>query len=156
MMEFDFTCVVSHRAAVDTALWIFEVIAYHKPHLLFRRFLPTDRELFFNSYRPSMSVENCPPLDFGFRRVSSTDRYYVQFPGYARYRDIYPVRFARLLWWLESGEDIYHRNCRSSLFFNEQLQEEFHHSVAMQNVHRLLRRLLIGTDLMLVSSLYFQ
>jgi hypothetical protein len=34
--------------------------------------------------------------------------FFSNYPGYAKYREIYCKDYARLLWWLESGEDVYH------------------------------------------------
>ncbi|KZR97571.1 Uncharacterized protein APZ42_007473, partial [Daphnia magna] len=41
------------------------------------------------------------------------------YPGYARYRDLYSHNYARLLWWMESGEDVYHPHSRRSDFYPE-------------------------------------
>ncbi|KAK4017532.1 hypothetical protein OUZ56_032944 [Daphnia magna] len=54
---------------------------------------------------------------------------FSRYPGYARYRDLYPQHLARLLWWLESGEDIFYPTPRSAVFLPECLLEEFEDSV---------------------------
>ncbi|KAK4031008.1 hypothetical protein OUZ56_024459 [Daphnia magna] len=41
------------------------------------------------------------------------------YPGYARYRDLYSHNYARLLWWMESGEDVYHPHSRRPDFYPE-------------------------------------
>ncbi|KAK4006746.1 hypothetical protein OUZ56_011904 [Daphnia magna] len=64
---------------------------------------------------------------------SSQFRFYTRFqpenkdryPGHARYRDLYPEHLARLLWWLESGEDIFYPTSRSAVFLPECLLEDF-------------------------------
>ncbi|KAK4045306.1 hypothetical protein OUZ56_032844 [Daphnia magna] len=48
-----------------------------------------------------------------------------RYPGYARFRDLYSQHLARLLWWLESGEDIFYPTSRSAVFLPECLLEEF-------------------------------
>ncbi|KAK4006337.1 hypothetical protein OUZ56_011491 [Daphnia magna] len=47
------------------------------------------------------------------------DFYYNMYPGYAKYRDLYSRNYVRLLWWLESGEDVYHPTPRRSDFYPE-------------------------------------
>ncbi|XP_059350954.1 neuroglian-like [Daphnia carinata] len=52
------------------------------------------------------------------------DYYYSTYPGYAKYRDYFCHLHARLLWWFESNQDIYHTTPRRSDFYREITQAE--------------------------------
>nr|CAH0098829.1 unnamed protein product [Daphnia galeata] len=57
-----------------------------------------------------------------FKKVSTMDTYYLDFPGYAKYRDFFDIFNARFLWFLDSaGQDIFFPEEGKALFLKERL-----------------------------------
>ncbi|KAK4045791.1 hypothetical protein OUZ56_033781 [Daphnia magna] len=124
--------LLRHRGNFDDVLHLMGALLFSSPSRFFARFRPEDKELVVQLLLFSLLNNPCAPssaCDFSFRRVWIGDYYYVRYPGYARYRDLYPQHLARLLWWLESGEDIFYPTSRSAVFLPECLLEEFEDSV---------------------------
>ncbi|KAK4015086.1 hypothetical protein OUZ56_030076 [Daphnia magna] len=128
-MEVDsFQFLLRQRGNFDDVLQLMGALLFSSPFRFYARFRPEDKELVVQLLLFSLLNNPCAPpsaYDFGFQRVWIGDYYYVRYPGYARYRDLYPQHLARLLWWLESGEDIFYPTSRSAVFLPECLLEEF-------------------------------
>ncbi|KAK4013925.1 hypothetical protein OUZ56_026477 [Daphnia magna] len=55
------------------------------------------------------------------------------YSGYAKYRELFSLTHARLLWWFESDEDIYHPTAHSSEFYTEITQAEMDNRLAARS-----------------------
>ncbi|KAK4024873.1 hypothetical protein OUZ56_010368 [Daphnia magna] len=61
------------------------------------------------------------------------DYYFSTYSGYAKYRELFSLTHARLLWWFESDEDIYHPTPHRPEFYTEITQAEMdNHLTARQ------------------------
>ncbi|KAK4013776.1 hypothetical protein OUZ56_026329 [Daphnia magna] len=58
------------------------------------------------------------------------DHYFSKYSGYAKYRELFSLTHSRLLWWLESDEDIFHPTPHSSEFYTEITQTEMDNRLA--------------------------
>ncbi|KAK4013922.1 hypothetical protein OUZ56_026474 [Daphnia magna] len=111
-MEVDsFQFLLRKRGNFDDVLQLMGALLFSSPFRFYARLRPEDKELVVQLLLFSLLNNLCAPpsaYDFGFQRVWIGDYYYVRYPGYARYRDLYPQHLARLLWWPESDEDIFY------------------------------------------------
>ncbi|KAK4013387.1 hypothetical protein OUZ56_025917 [Daphnia magna] len=64
-------------------------------------------------------------------RLYSSDR--VKYSGYAKYRELFSLTHSRLIWWLESDEDIFHPTPHSSEFYTEITQAEMDNRLAARS-----------------------
>ncbi|KAK4006734.1 hypothetical protein OUZ56_011892 [Daphnia magna] len=105
---FTLSDVLSDWRYFDVAVVRFAEIVFRNPVSRYRRLNVSDRRLFatlLNDAKVTGTSFDLTPT----------------YPGYAKYRDFYSHKYTRLLWWLESGEDVYHPSPRRSDFHSEVL-----------------------------------
>ncbi|KAK4017547.1 hypothetical protein OUZ56_032959 [Daphnia magna] len=56
-----------------------------------------------------------------------------KYSGYAKYRELFSLTHARLLWWFESDEDIYHPTPHQTDFYTEITQAEMDNRLAARS-----------------------
>ncbi|KAK4027453.1 hypothetical protein OUZ56_016499 [Daphnia magna] len=61
------------------------------------------------------------------------DYYFSKYSGYAKYRELFSLTHARLLWWFESDEDIYHPTPHQTDFYTEITQAEMDNRLAARS-----------------------
>jgi hypothetical protein len=59
--------------------------------------------------------------------------YFSKYSGYAKYRELFSLTHARLLWWFESDEDIYHPTPHQTEFYTEITQAEMDNRLAARS-----------------------
>ncbi|KAK4003704.1 hypothetical protein OUZ56_005459 [Daphnia magna] len=118
---FTLSDVLSDWRYFDVAVVRFAEIVFRNPVSRYRRLNVSDRRLFATFLNDAKDTGTS--LDFTpfSGEVWELDFYYNMYPGYAKYRDFYSHNYAKLLWWLESGEDVYHPSPRRSDFHSEVL-----------------------------------
>ncbi|KAK4017394.1 hypothetical protein OUZ56_032706 [Daphnia magna] len=127
---FSYSDVVDNLRVFECALMRFVDSTFDNYRSCYSRLLPSDRVLFFTilaeiqltgarlSFSPSVST-----VWFG-------DYYFSKYSGYAKYRELFSLTHSRLLWWLESDEDIFHPTPHSSEFYTEITQAEMDNRLA--------------------------
>ncbi|KZS04855.1 Uncharacterized protein APZ42_032112 [Daphnia magna] len=127
---FSYSDVVESLCVFECALVSFVDSTFDNQRSCYSRLLPSDRVFFFTilaevqrtgarlSFSPSVST------------VWFADYYFGTYSVYAKYRDLFCMTHARLLWWIESDEDIFHPTPHRSDFYTEVTQAEMDNRLA--------------------------
>ncbi|KAK4028303.1 hypothetical protein OUZ56_017583 [Daphnia magna] len=117
---FTFSEILENRRYFDVAVVRFAEIVFCDPVSRHCRLDVLDQKLFEALLIDAKETDACLDfIPFAGEVWELGDFYYSTYPGYARYRDLYFHNYARLLWWMESGEDVYHPHSRRSDFYPE-------------------------------------
>ncbi|KAK4035884.1 hypothetical protein OUZ56_027963 [Daphnia magna] len=117
---FTFSEILENRRYFDVAVVRFAEIVFCDPVSRHCRLDLLDQKLFEALLIDAKETDACLDfIPFAGEVWELGDFYYSTYPGYTRFRDLYSHNYARLLWWMESGEDVYHPHSRRSDFFPE-------------------------------------
>ncbi|KAK4004291.1 hypothetical protein OUZ56_006031 [Daphnia magna] len=127
---FSYSDVVDNLRVLECALVRFVDSTFDNHRSCYSRLLPSDRVFFFTilaevqrtgarlSFSPSVSTVWFADYYFSASLSSST------YSGYAKYRELFCMTHACLLWWIESDEDLFHPTPHRSDFYTEVTQAE--------------------------------
>ncbi|KAI9565305.1 hypothetical protein GHT06_009094 [Daphnia sinensis] len=117
---FNLSDVLENRRYFDVAVVRFAEIVFSDPVSRYCRLDVLDQKLFEALLVDAKETDaRLDFIPFSGEVWELGDFYYSTYPGYAQYRDFYSHNYARVLWWLESGEDVYHPHPRRSDFYPE-------------------------------------